>query len=100
MTSLRGRYTTGHDVQHEYYVFELAHANWHWSIADLNDPYNACLSITILPVMLAGLLHVSDVMIYKLLFQLVFALGPGGGLPDQRSAGRVGVRRCSRHSSS
>jgi uncharacterized membrane protein len=89
MTSLRGRYTTGHDVQHEYYVFELAHANWHWSIADLNDPYNACLSITILPVMLAGLLHVSDVMIYKLLFQLVFALVPVGVyLISDRLAGR------------
>lgn len=89
MTSLRGRYTTGHDVQHEYYVFELAHAHWHWNIADLNDPYNACLSITILPVMLAGILHVSDVMIYKLLFQLIFALVPVGVyLISDRLAGR------------
>ena len=89
MTSLRGRYTTGHDVQHEYYVFELAHAHWHWDIADFRDPYNACLSITILPVMLAGILHVSDVMIYKLLFQLIFALVPVGVyLISDRLAGR------------
>ncbi|MCW2549604.1 MAG: hypothetical protein JWN96_4064 [Mycobacterium sp.] len=89
MTSLRGRYTTGHDVQHEYYVFELAHSHWHWSIADLRDPYNACLSITILPVMLAGILHVSDVMIYKFLFQLIFALVPVGVFViSDRLAGR------------
>jgi uncharacterized membrane protein len=89
MTSLRGRYTTGHDVQHEYYVFELAHSHWHWNMADLHDPYNACLSITILPVMLAGILHVSDVMIYKLLFQLIFALVPVGVfLISDRLAGR------------
>jgi uncharacterized membrane protein len=89
MTSLRGRYTTGHDVQHEYYVFELAHAHWHWDISQFRDPYNACLSITILPVMLAGIFHVSDVMVFKFLFQLIFALVPVGVyLISERLAGR------------
>jgi uncharacterized membrane protein len=89
MTSLRGRYTTGHDVQHEYYVFELAHAHWHWDISQFRDPYNACLSITILPVILAGIFHVSDVMIFKFLFQLIFALVPVGVyLISERLAGR------------
>jgi uncharacterized membrane protein len=89
MTSLRGRYTTGHDVQHEYYVFQLAKAHWHWDISQFRDPYNACLSITILPVMLAGIFHVSDVMVFKLLFQLIFALVPVGVyLISERLAGR------------
>lgn len=73
MTSLRGWFITGHDIQREYVVFEMTKADWHWDIADLRDPYNSCLSITILPTMLAGLVHVDDVMIYKAVFQFIFA---------------------------
>jgi uncharacterized membrane protein len=76
MTSLRGWLVTGHDIQREFYVFQLAKADWHWSIAAFRDPYNACLSITILPTMLSGLMHISDSYIYKTLFQILFALTP------------------------
>lgn len=75
-TSLRGWYITGHDIQREYYVFQLTKLNWHWSIALLRDPYNACLSITILPTIFASLTKINDIYIFKVLFQIIFALCP------------------------
>jgi uncharacterized membrane protein len=40
------------------------------------NPYNACLSVTILPTMLSQLLRVDDPYIFKFWFQLLFALCP------------------------
>jgi uncharacterized membrane protein/glycosyltransferase involved in cell wall biosynthesis len=76
MTSLRGWYTTGHDIQVEYQVFELAKRHAVWQIQSFRNPYNACLSITILPTIFAKLLKLADPYIYKTLFQLLFALCP------------------------
>jgi len=76
MTSLRGWYTTGHDVQREYQVFELTKSHGHWSMASLKDAYNACLSITILPTLISQWTRVDDPYVYKVFFQLLFALCP------------------------
>lgn len=76
MTSLRGWYITGHDIQQEYKVFQLTKEHGDWNVALFRDPYNACLSITILPTMLWQLLRVDDPYIYKFWFQLLFALCP------------------------
>jgi uncharacterized membrane protein len=75
-TSLRGWYVTGHDIQQEYLVFQLTEVNGHWSMAYFQDAYNACLSITILPTELGQIIHVDNPYIYKLFFQLLFALCP------------------------
>ncbi len=56
MTSLRGWFITGHDVQREFFVFELAKSHWHWQVSLFRDPYNACLSITVLPTLFASIL--------------------------------------------
>lgn len=76
MTSLRGWLTTGHDIQREYHVFQLAKTSGVWNVGAFRDAYNACLSITILPTIFSNLLHVGDPFIYKTLFQLIFALVP------------------------
>lgn len=76
MTSLRGWYITGHDIQQEYKVFQLTKDKGVWDIAGFRDAYNACLSITILPTMLWQLLRVDDPYIFKFWFQLLFALCP------------------------
>lgn len=76
MTSLRSWYTTGHDVQREYRVFRLSQASGLWNIKSFRDPFNACLSITILPTVLANLLHIPDPYVYKVYFQLIFAVVP------------------------
>src|SRR5664280_2371366 len=76
MTSVRGRFVTGHDIQHEFFVFKATKSDWRWSATSIRSAYNACLSITILPTMVAGMFHVSDVQIFKTLFQMLFALCP------------------------
>jgi uncharacterized membrane protein len=76
MTSLRGWYVTGHDIQLEYRVFQLTAANGHWSGSALKGAYNACLSITILPTEFARVLNVDDPYIYKVFFQIIFAFCP------------------------
>jgi uncharacterized membrane protein/glycosyltransferase involved in cell wall biosynthesis len=76
MTSLRGWHTTGHDVQREYRVFQMAQYNGIWQIQRFRDAYNACLSITILPTVFANLLKLSGPYVYKVLFQIIFALCP------------------------
>jgi uncharacterized membrane protein/glycosyltransferase involved in cell wall biosynthesis len=76
MTSLRGWYTTGHDIQQEYRVFLLAKDNGVWQIQRYRDPYNACLSITILPTILANLTRLFDPYVYKVFFQILFATCP------------------------
>ena len=75
-TSLRGWYITGHDIQQEYLVFQLTESHAHWSMAYFNDAYNACLSITILPTELGQIIHVDSPYVFKLFFQMIFALCP------------------------
>jgi uncharacterized membrane protein len=76
MTSLRGWYVTGSDIQNEYVVFELTKSHGDWNISNASNAYNACLSVTILPTMLSQLLRVDDPYIFKFWFQLLFALCP------------------------
>ena len=66
MTSFRGWYTTGHDNQLEAYVFKLTQTNLHWEIEDYRDPYNASISLTILPTILNVWLQINNEYIYKL----------------------------------
>jgi uncharacterized membrane protein len=73
MTSLRGLFISGHDIQREFFVFQLAKDAGVWSTSVYVDAYNACLSITILPTLLANMLHMPDVFVYKVLFQIIFA---------------------------
>ena len=75
-TSLRGWGITGHDIQAEYYAFSLTDGAHHWAAGLLGNAYNACLSVTILPSVLAQATGFSGVTVFKLVLQLVFALVP------------------------
>jgi uncharacterized membrane protein len=75
-TSLRSWYITGHDVEREFYVFQLTNTHHVWNMAFYQDAYNACLSITILPTVLTNLLALQDMYVYKVIFQILFALTP------------------------
>ncbi|HJT57661.1 MAG TPA: hypothetical protein VJ761_14255, partial [Ktedonobacteraceae bacterium] len=75
-TSLRSWYITGHDIEREFYVFQLTNAHHMWSMAFYQDAYNACLSITILPTVLTNLLAIPDMYVYKVIFQILFAIAP------------------------
>jgi uncharacterized membrane protein len=75
-TSLRGWFITGHDIQHEFYVFQNVSKNSYWNPSKpLGDPYNACLSITILPTILDRITGIYAPYIYKVIFQILFAVG-------------------------
>jgi uncharacterized membrane protein len=76
MTSLRGWYVTGHDIQTENLVFELTKQLSRWKVSTFPDAYNACLSITILPTMILRWTRVADPYVFKVLFQVLFALCP------------------------
>src|SRR5450755_2163021 len=75
-TSLRSWYISGHDVEREFYVFQLTNTHHLWNMAFYQDAYNACLSITILPTILTNLLTIQDMYVYKVTFQILFATSP------------------------
>lgn len=76
LTSLRGWYITGHDIQREYLYFRLTLGGEFWDIFAYTDPYNACLSITLLPVSVFRLTGIEDVYVFKAVLPLLFALTP------------------------
>lgn len=75
-TSLRGWQITGHDIQAEYFSFKLTNAAQHWSMGALQNAYNACLSVNILPTVLTQSTGLSGAVVFKVVLQLVFALVP------------------------
>ncbi|WP_405527744.1 DUF2206 domain-containing protein [Streptomyces avidinii] len=76
LTSLRGWYITGHDIQREYLYFRLTLGGGFWDISAYTDPYNACLSITLLPVSVFRLTGIEDIYVFKAVLPLLFALTP------------------------
>lgn len=72
--SLRGWGISGHDIQREFAVFNLAIQNQVWDISAYRDPYNACLSITLLPAMLFELTKMAPEFIFKIVFQILTAI--------------------------
>ncbi len=76
MTSMRGWHITGYDIHQEFEVFQLTKNAMYWSMAHFQDPYNACMSITILPTIASQFIRLGDEYIYKFLFQVIFALMP------------------------
>jgi uncharacterized membrane protein len=76
MTSLRGWYITGSDVQGEYAVFELTKNHGVWNYGSDQGAYNACLSLNILPTMMWQFIRVDDPYIFKFWVQVLFALCP------------------------
>jgi len=72
-TSLRSRYVFGSDITTEFFMFQLTKKNFYWSMMNFpNHPYNACLSITILPTILNSFLNINEQYIFKILYQLIF----------------------------
>ncbi|WP_194911049.1 hypothetical protein [Catenulispora rubra] len=76
LTSLRGWLITGHDIQVEYDVYRLSLGSGHWAISNYRSPYNACLSITLLPLALTKLTAFSAAGVWKIVFPLMFAVAP------------------------
>lgn len=76
VASMRSWHVVGWDINAELQVFRLTEAAGYWSMSHLQDAYNACLSITLLPTIFSSFVHIYDEYIYKFLFQIIFALMP------------------------
>lgn len=76
MTSLRGWDIVGHDIEREFRVYTLTQLHGLWDITLDRDPYNACLSITVLPQMFAQILGISGLAVFKVVLQVIFAVCP------------------------
>ncbi len=76
MTSLRGWFITGHDIQREFRVFDIASSQGVWHMAWFPDAYNSCLSLNILPTIIERTTGIPELYIFKAVFQLLFALCP------------------------
>lgn len=74
--SLRGWYIIGHDIKIEYLAYTLTAHGDHWVMAELPSAYNACLSINIWPTVLANLTGLPGMWVFKVVFQLIFAITP------------------------
>jgi uncharacterized membrane protein len=75
-TSLRGWTITGHDIQAEFLAFRLTNDAQRWQMGALENAYNACLSVNILPTVLAQATGLSGELVFKVVLQLVFAVVP------------------------
>ncbi|MEU6340548.1 DUF2206 domain-containing protein [Streptomyces sp. NPDC046977] len=76
LNSLRGWSITGHDIQREYEFFRLTLGGSLWDISTYPDAYNACLSVTLLPVSVFRLTAIPDIWVFKIVLPLLFALTP------------------------
>jgi uncharacterized membrane protein len=76
MHALTSAHILGRDVHQEFYCFQLTLANFHWNIYDYYNPYNACLSITILPTIYQVLTNMNPEYVFKLLFGLLGSVLP------------------------
>lgn len=76
MTSLRGWYITGHDIQREFRVFDIASTHGLWHMGWFPDAYNACLSLNILPTIVERATGIPEPYIFKAVFQFLYALCP------------------------
>ena len=54
VASMRSWHVVGWDINAELQVFRLTEAGY-WSMSHLQDAYNACLSITLLPTIFSSL---------------------------------------------
>jgi uncharacterized membrane protein len=76
MHSLTSTHIIGRDVFQEFTCFQLTLSNFHWNIDSFYNPYNACISVTILPTIYAVLTNMNSEYIFKLLFALLASILP------------------------
>jgi len=55
---LRSEHILGHDIHHEYYLFQMTLANSHWRVFE-HSTLDSCLSISLLPAIYQSLLNVN-----------------------------------------
>lgn len=73
---LTSSHIMGRDINSEYYCFFLTVANNHWNIMDFYNPYNACLSLNILPTVYQVLSGLNPEYVFKLYNAFIASVTP------------------------
>ncbi len=73
---LTSSHIMGRDINSEYYCFFLTITNSHWNIMDFYNPYNACLSLNILPSVYQVLSGLSPEYVFKLYNAFIASVTP------------------------
>ena len=76
MYGLTSQHIIGRDIHNELYCLKLTLANLHWDIMDYYNPYNACLSITILPAVYTVLSSLNAEYVLKIFFAVIGSFIP------------------------
>ena len=74
MYSLRSHYIFGFDINQEYHYFNQTLLAGRWTPS--HNSYSACLSITILPTIIANYTHIAAESIFKVIYPALFSLVP------------------------
>ncbi|MGB9112912.1 MAG: hypothetical protein WCF24_09330, partial [Acidimicrobiales bacterium] len=75
LTSMRSSYVVGYDISSEYYDFHQIVTSGIWHFGHL-APYQAMMSVTVLPAGMHALISGQDVWIFKLIYPALFAFFP------------------------
>lgn len=76
INGLTSYHVMGRDVHTEFFVFHTTLTHLHWDISKYLDPYNLCISITILPTIYQVLMNFNNEYIFKLVFALIGSVIP------------------------
>jgi len=74
--SLRSNYVFGWDIQNEFRVFQATLRSGNWILGAKHHPYDAMLSLTILPVTISKITGMAGLTIFKFLSPLFFSFVP------------------------
>ncbi|WP_171899122.1 DUF2206 domain-containing protein [Methanobacterium congolense] len=76
-TSLISNYIWGADIQHELYLSNFVLTNSYWNMS-IQDNCNAMLSLVVLAPIMAIMLKMKVIWIFKIIYPMIFALVPVG----------------------
>lgn len=76
LLSARSWHINGWDIVQEYVTATSTLTHGRWSMDFINDAYNACLSITILPTVIQNISHIPIESSYKYIYPFLFAHFP------------------------
>lgn len=76
MHGLTSNHLLGIDVHLEYYSFQLTQLNYYWDLNTYYNAYNACMSITILPLIYHVLSGMGGEYIFKLFMGIIGSILP------------------------
>jgi uncharacterized membrane protein len=77
MFSMRSEYVVGGDIVAEFKMFQFTYQNSQWKMSYFPEhPYNACVSLTILPSIILTFLQTNPYIIFKIFTNIIYSFVP------------------------